>query len=337
MGGPDLTRVTAYSIRLRDGRGQLGVDMAFHPDYGLLLHMERVGSGVRQYFYEVPIDRLSIINDDLFSTTLNMSVQGKMYAVSFDFPAHLFAQVISYASHDCREAAALAIKSREAWPVTISMREPFSIGLCAHLGELQRNENEKFIPLVVDEVFAVGESETGDIQADEYEDDTEEDVDANRYRLNGQDKRIIEATKQLLWKIVRSSLVAPRDLIGLGRILAALERLPEPTTAGQARMLLIGPDRWYGEHRIRHSWEVEVGLDEISIMSGGYFFRESTGGDSFTCLQWSASPRSKRDYADHWKRHHLVDDARPYETEIACIELTSGGYSLTVDSDPDEN
>jgi hypothetical protein len=310
--------------------------MTLRPDYGLFRHRQQVGSDVRQYFYEVPIDTLLIINDGLFCTTLNMTVEGAVHAVSFDFPAHLFAQVIGYASHESQESAARAIKSRKTWPLTITLREPFSIGLRAHLGELQRNENEEFIPLVVDEVFAVGEEGAGDMQVDESEDDSEEIVESDRYLLNDRDERIVGATRELLWKIVRSSLVTPSDLLGLGRILTALERLPEPTPAGQSRMLLIGPDRWYGQHQIHHSWEIEVSPDGISIRSGGWFFRKSTGGDAFTCLHWSASPGSRADYVDHWKHHHIVDDAQPYEAEIASIDLTSDGYKLTVEDDSDD-
>lgn len=310
--------------------------MTFHPDYGLFLRAQRIGSDVRQYFYDVPIAALSMINDDLFCTTLNMTADGTTYAVSFDFPSSLFPQVMSHASPGTQELAERAIEPGRASPFTITMREPFSIGLRAHLGELQRNQNEEFVPLVVEEVFEGGAGRAADVRPDEREGDSEGSVDSGRYLLNSQDERIIDAAKHLVWRIVRSPLVTPRDLIGLGRILTVLERLPEPATINRVHMLLCGPERWYGEHRIRHSWEVEVGPDGISITSGGYFFRQSTGGDSFTCLQWSVSPGSEADYADHWKRHHLVDDARPYETEIASIDLTSEHYTLTVDDDSDE-
>jgi len=185
----------------------------YHPDYGVFLRGQQAGSAVGLYFYDVPIVDLSIINDELFCTTLNLTVEGKEYAASFDFPANLFERLMSHASHGAQECVARAIKSRRAWPLTITMLEPFSIGLRAHLGELQRNENEEFIPLVVEEVFSAAKDGASDMRADEHEHDSEEDVESDLYLLNDRDKRIIDATKQLLWKIVRSSLVAPIDLI----------------------------------------------------------------------------------------------------------------------------
>ena len=172
---------------------------------------------------------------------------------------------------------------------------------------------------------------------DERDDGAELESETDEYILNDQDNRILNATKGLLWKIARSRLVTPGQLLTVAKLLNVLERLPRQSVHVTARVSLGGPERWYGEHRIRHWWEVEVRPDEITISSGGVFHTDTIGSDSFTCLHWFAKPGCETDCTDYWEHHRIVDDAQPFEDEVAAIDLAAEKYSLTVDDDSDDS
>ena len=54
---------------------------------------------------------------------------------------------------------------------------------------------------------------------------------------------------------------------------------------------VTGPRREFGEIETWHYWEVAVEGDRLSISSGGHFHQPSTGGDSFTTMNWTGSAR----------------------------------------------
>ena len=64
--------------------------------------------------------------------------------------------------------------------------------------------------------------------------------------------------------------------------------------------------------------------------SGGHFYRPSTGGDSFTSFRWVAYPGHPTDCQDHTPSLQIVDDAKPFGTEIEELDLGEPGYSVSV-------
>jgi hypothetical protein len=155
------------------------------------------------------------------------------------------------------------------------------------------------------------------------------------YVLGPRDKNILLGARSLLWKIARSRLVSEEQLKRVARVLQALERLPVAPDPLDVSITLVGPERTYGEHVISHRWAVEVDGESIKIWAGGSFYRESTGGDSFTSMSWSADPGWGVKLIDYLRELQIVDDAIPFEPEISRLELAEGGYSLFV-SDGDE-
>ena len=164
------------------------------------------------------------------------------------------------------------------------------------------------------------------------QEEEEEEEDDETYEFSRQDKAIVEATKELLSKIIHSEIITPTQLSAVKKVFNIFDNLPAISDELNSSVHLSGPTRKYGEHEISHWWEVLIEGDIIEISSGGGFYRKSTGGDSFSCLDWHAEPGLSTDYVDNWDCHEIVDDAQPYEQEVAQIDLTDTNedYSLSV-------
>jgi len=109
------------------------------------------------------------------------------------------------------------------------------------------------------------------------------------------------------------------------------DALPNVRYGIEVTLQLVSPTRTYGMHEIHHCWEVEVQDDYINVSAGGYFFRPSTGGDSFTSLSWCANPGFAAEYGDYLDSIlGIVDDAQPYEQEVCSLDLSEPGFSLSV-------
>jgi hypothetical protein len=147
------------------------------------------------------------------------------------------------------------------------------------------------------------------------------------------DEEIVAAAVVLLEKIIRSPVGSAAQIASVAKALHVLKRLPQPTPGVTVSVSLTGPRRWYGEHEIYHWWEVTVEDLVVGISSCGYFYRQSTGGDSFTLMQWSAQPGMGSDFSDYLAQHWIVDDAKPFEQDVGEIELSEPGYSLEVIDD----
>lgn len=155
------------------------------------------------------------------------------------------------------------------------------------------------------------------------------------YILESHDESIVQAAKGLLWKITRSAIPTAQQVEQVTRVLAMLDRLPAVSDEMSVSIELSGPRRWFGEHEIWHWWEILVEDQEIQIRSGGHFYRKSSGGDAFSCMQWWASPGQVAEFNDFLDSLGIVDDAMPFEAEVQRIDLSEEGYSLTVYADGD--
>ena len=168
------------------------------------------------------------------------------------------------------------------------------------------------------------------------EDDWDESVDefetSKSYLLRGRDRSLVAAAIDLLDKIARANFIRPAELVSVAKALHLLKRLPQVTDVDIAiRVSLTGPRRCFGDHEIYHYWTVESRGLSIHIYSGGHFYRQSTGGDSFTSFQWDAVPGEEPDYANHLDQLHIVDDARPFPLEVEALDLSEPGFTLEVE------
>lgn len=127
--------------------------MGLKADYGVHLVEQGYDKAVAQVFYSVPITHISIVNSSLFTTLINRMVDGVEYAVSFDFDMDMIGNFVGLAPQFMQGEIMLGLGKNEGRPYTIEISEPFTIGIEAHLGELQAAERERFVPFVVKKIF----------------------------------------------------------------------------------------------------------------------------------------------------------------------------------------
>ncbi len=157
-----------------------------------------------------------------------------------------------------------------------------------------------------------------------------------QYVLSQDDDTIVAATQALLWKTARSTLVNPRQLEAIARVLQVFEALPAIAGDIQIEVQVTGPRRVYGTHEIYHWWNIEIGDGDLVVTSQGHFYRPETGGDTFTSMVWRASPGFASEYRDLLTSIAIVDDAQPFDGEVEAINFSEGGYSLEVTKDGED-
>lgn len=150
------------------------------------------------------------------------------------------------------------------------------------------------------------------------------------YLLSDKDRSIVAATIKLLRKIVGLPAIHPEAIQVVAQVLNAFEKLPRRPNGLDVHIELSGPRRWYGEHEIWHWWNITVEESWLHVTSGGHFYRKTTGGDNFTCMDWSISPGEESDYTDFLDRLKIVDDAQPYEVEVSRLIPSEPGYTLHI-------
>jgi hypothetical protein len=159
------------------------------------------------------------------------------------------------------------------------------------------------------------------------------DEDNLGYEFDEVDHVVVAITQQLISKVLESCLLndAQREVVlAIGQELAQLPYTPSNLNASFS---LISPRRKFGDHEIYHHWGVEVGGDEIRVGAGGHFYRPSTGGDSFTSFRWVAWPGCETECQEFSSSLQLVDDAKPFGTEIEELDLSESGYTVSVTID----
>lgn len=155
-----------------------------------------------------------------------------------------------------------------------------------------------------------------------------------QYSLNSRDKELIAAAGLFLRKAVRASVLTPAQVVTAAKILHAVERVPLPARDVNASVSIQGPARWFGEIETWHWWEVKVEERVLSILSGGHFYRKSTGGDSFTTLSWTVAPGEEAEYDDYLEDLRIVPDVQPFELAVKSLDFSKGPYTPIV-SDAD--
>lgn len=163
-----------------------------------------------------------------------------------------------------------------------------------------------------------------------------QDNEPENYVFDNVDHAVVSITRQLIAKVLRSSLLGDSQLEVVRAIERVFVNLPKAGGELDASFTITGPRRKFGDHEIYHFWTVEVGNQLIEVLACGHFYRPSTGGDSFTSFRWVASPGFATDCQDFAASLRIVDDAKPYGTEIDELDLNEPGYTISVVYDTEE-
>jgi hypothetical protein len=157
-----------------------------------------------------------------------------------------------------------------------------------------------------------------------------EPIPEPHYLIPLEHTRVVAAAVQLLFKILGSGLPGLKQREVIARLGVSMMSLPGPIEPCSAIVTLTSPRKWFGPHEIYHWWTNDIEGDVITISSGGHFYRESTGGDTFELLHWSAAPGMMATLDDLLDQNSIVDDAAPFPEEVRRIRIADGGYSLEV-------
>lgn len=168
-----------------------------------------------------------------------------------------------------------------------------------------------------------------DMNLDDDEDD-EDDVDRSQYVLSRQDMRLLAAARSLLEKMLRSSQARPAELVSVAKLLHAIDRLPNVTDDLNVEVSVGSPTRRHGEIETDHYWEVKVEDGCLRLACGGNYVHPRTGHDSFTTMIWEIYPGGEADFSDYLSSLGPVPDASGFESGVAGVDFTQGGYSIDI-------
>jgi hypothetical protein len=123
------------------------------PDFGTFLIKQGSHKNILRVFYSVPITHISLVNNSLFTTLVNLEVEGIEYAVSFDFPMTFIGTVTGKAPTYIQGEIMVGLSKNKGQPYTIEFSKPFPIGIEAKLGQPQVGQHDQFVPFIVQKVF----------------------------------------------------------------------------------------------------------------------------------------------------------------------------------------
>ena len=154
------------------------------------------------------------------------------------------------------------------------------------------------------------------------------------YRFNSQDRDLIDAAAGLLKEIVAFEKLCPAKLVSVAKVQHVLSRLPRVTSDLNVTISVVGPRHNFDEVETWHYWEVATEGEQLSISSGGHYYHPSTGGDSFTTMNWIAMPEEPAVCEDYRDQLWMVPDVQSFPEGVAAIDFASRCYKIEI-SDPD--
>lgn len=124
----------------------------FKFDFGLYVLKLGIPTGAAITFPDCFLQDLCKINDDLFTASASMEVEGEdRYIVSFDFPPGVLEQILKPLPGDESARIRSALRSQ---PFRVDVDGKVVVQLAGAVGELTQGPYEEFVPLVVTDVIS---------------------------------------------------------------------------------------------------------------------------------------------------------------------------------------
>lgn len=157
------------------------------------------------------------------------------------------------------------------------------------------------------------------------------------YQLCDRDTEIIDGLRCLMRKLAAWPDASAYDIVGAGKVLLVLDRLPEVSPGISVYVTLATPViELDGDETMQVIWEVSVCDGEIEASISGWFRSPDTGPDTFTAVQWSAYPGQETTYDDYRFQHAIIPGLPSLHAySVEQIDLSLAGYELSVE-DADE-
>ena len=154
---------------------------------------------------------------------------------------------------------------------------------------------------------------------------------SERYNFNAFDLELLAAASTLLKKLAATRKLQYAEMVSVAKLQHVLSCLPRVTCGLDIKVSVQSPHHKFGETETSHWWQVAIEGEQLSISSGGYFYRPSTGGDSFSTMSWAAVLGEwPTDFNDYSSSLSLVPDVRSFPDGIATIDFESESYNVEV-------
>lgn len=138
--------------------------MRLYPDYGLLLLSQGYTREVGHFFSDFPLDRISVVGPDQFTTMKNKVFSGIEYAISLDFDSRILADILSLCPPSIVGFAKSELGRDPISPRLIQIPKPVALSVETTLGQLQRGLHDEFVPFVIVRVFSVRVLEENELE-----------------------------------------------------------------------------------------------------------------------------------------------------------------------------
>ena len=150
------------------------------------------------------------------------------------------------------------------------------------------------------------------------------------YIFNGSDLSILLAATKLLEKAAASPALSYAELVSIAKLQHVFSRLPKVTPGVSVELCVSGPRRQFGEIETGYSWTIQLEDSFLRVFGDGIFYRPSTGGDSFTTMEWSATPSETAEFSDYSNKLQMLPDLKSFSAGVKEIDFSSGNYKLTI-------
>lgn len=131
-----------------------GEEKRFFPDLGTYLASQGQSQKTACIYPSFEITHIAVVGPGQYCITQNgMLADGREYCGTFDFGDDILQQILARMPDEDRQVFEGDLEEDPDGVRTIPLPQPITVGLAASLGRPQIGPNEKFIPLVVMEVF----------------------------------------------------------------------------------------------------------------------------------------------------------------------------------------
>jgi CheY-like chemotaxis protein len=151
-----------------------------------------------------------------------------------------------------------------------------------------------------------------------------------KYWFNERDRALQTAAALLLKKVANAEILRPAELASVAKLQHVLPLLPRVTQDLEVTVSVVGPRRKFGEIETWHYWDIGIEEEQITISSGRHFDQPSTGGDSFTTMNWSAVPEESAELEDYRATLWIVPDVQSFPEAVTRVEFASGAYGIEI-------
>ena len=122
------------------------------PDYGLKLYKDGISKDIDLTFFDFPLSDLTILSQGQYSSIVNITADNIEYALSLDFNQTQLTEILLNSKSNSVRIIKDELKQDSISPRAIDFEDKISIDIVARLGDIEVNQDESYVPFVLQEV-----------------------------------------------------------------------------------------------------------------------------------------------------------------------------------------